>query len=346
MSDYYNILGVDRNASQDDIKKAYRKKALEHHPDRGGNEVKFKEAAEAYETLSDDSKRREYDTFGKTGRNAGSSQGFNMNDIFSQFGDIFGGAFGGAFSNQRQRRGNDLRVKLSLSLEEIITGVTKKVKYRRQSTCDPCGGRGGTDVRPCQTCGGAGVRTVTQHTPFGTISQTIPCNHCGGAGKFVHNRCGACQGNGTVLKDETVDIAVPRGVSDGINLNMRGYGNYVKDGEPGDLHVVVEEIPHERYKRDGNNLFCDNWIEIPEAVLGTVLTVNTPYGESRLEIFSGCESGKVFTIPGRGTPNITPMGNTEPAGSLFVKVNVRIPKSPTEKEKLLYIDLLKELKNK
>ncbi len=345
MSDYYNILGVNKNASQEDIKKAYRKKALEHHPDRGGDEIKFKEAAEAYETLSDENKRREYDTFGKRD-NRGHSAGFNMNDIFSQFGDIFGGAFGGAFTNQRQRRGNDLRVKLTLNLEEIIAGVTKKVKYRRQSTCEPCGGRGGTDVRSCPTCGGAGVRTVTQQTPFGTISQTIGCNHCGGAGRFVQNRCSSCQGSGTTLKDETVDIIVPKGVSDGINLNMKGYGNFVKDGEPGDLHIIVEELPHSRYKRDGNNLFCDEWIEIPEAVLGTILRVETPYGESRLEIFSGCESGKVFTIPGRGTPNITHMGNTESAGSLFVKVNVKIPKSLTEKEKLLYIDLMNEQKNK
>ena len=162
MSNFYDILGVGKDASQDEIKKAYRKKALEYHPDRGGDEVKFKEAAEAYETLSDEQKKREYDMFGTTGnRGGGNSRGFNMDDIFSQFGDIFGNPFGGAFTNQRPRKGNDLRVQLSVTLEEVLNGSTKKVKYKRQHVCNPCNGKGGTDVRVCPTCGGAGVRTVT-----------------------------------------------------------------------------------------------------------------------------------------------------------------------------------------
>lgn len=340
MSNYYDILGVDKNASQDDIKKAYRKKALEYHPDRGGDEVKFKEAAEAYETLSDDQKKSEYDMYGKTGR-GGQSQGFNMNDIFSQFGDIFGGnPFGGAFTNQRQRRGNDLRVQMSVTLEEVLHGTTKKVKYKRQHTCSPCNGKGGTDLRACTTCGGAGVRTVTQNTPFGSISQTMPCNICGGQGRTIANRCNSCGGNGTLSKDETVDIAIPKGVASGMSLNMSGYGNYVKDGQPGDLHVLIDEIPHSRYKREGNTLVCEEWISISDAVLGTNLKVQTLHGESTVQIFGGCESGKTFTIPAKGIPFITRSGYTEGAGSLIVKVNVSIPKNLNQRQ----IELFTELK--
>lgn len=339
MSNYYDILGVDKNASQDDIKKAYRKKALEYHPDRGGDEVKFKEAAEAYETLSDDQKRREYDMYG--GRPPGQGgRGFNMDDIFSQFGDIFGNPFGGAFTNQRQRRGNDLRVQMSVTIEEIFTGTTKKVKYKRQHPCAPCNGKGGTDVRTCTTCGGQGVRTVTQHTPFGSISQTMPCNICGGQGRTIVNRCNTCGGSGTVAKDETVDINIPKGVANGMSLNMNGYGNHIKDGQPGDLHVLIDEAPHSRYKREGNNLICEEWISISEAVLGTNLKVQTLHGESTIEIFGGCESGKLFTIPGKGIPMIQRNGYTENPGSLVVKVNVTIPKSLSKRQ----IEIFNELK--
>jgi molecular chaperone DnaJ len=339
MSNYYDILGIDKNASQDDIKKAYRKKALDHHPDRGGDEVKFKEAAEAYETLSDDQKRREYDTYGSN-PNRGRSQGFNMDDIFSQFGDIFGGnPFGGAFTNQRPRRGNDLRVQMQVTLEEVLTGSTKKVKYKRQHVCTPCNGKGGTDVRHCTTCGGQGVRTMTQQTPFGSISQTVPCNSCGGAGTKVMNRCNSCGGGGTIAKDETVDINIPKGVGSGMSLNMSGYGNHVKDGQPGDLHVLIDEMPHEKYKREGNNLICEEWISISDAVLGVNLKVQTLQGESTLQIFGGCESGKTFSIPGRGVPYITRNGYTEGAGSLFVKVNISIPKSLNERQREIFAEL-------
>jgi molecular chaperone DnaJ len=214
-----------------------------------------------------------------------------MNDIFSQFGDIFGNPFGGAFTNQRPRRGNDLRVQMQVSLEEILTGTTKKVKYKRQHVCSPCNGKGGTDVRTCTSCGGQGVRTMTQQTPFGSISQTVPCNHCGGQGSNITNRCSQCSGSGTVAKDETVDINIPKGVGSGMSLNMNGYGNHVKDGQPGDLHVLIDEMPHPRYKREGNNLICEETISISDAVLGTNLKVETLHGESTLQIFGGCESG-------------------------------------------------------
>ena len=341
MSNYYDILGIDKNASAEDIKKAYRKKALEYHPDRGGDEVKFKEAAEAYETLSDDQKRREYDMFGTRQNRGGGGRGFNMDDIFSQFGDIFGNPFGGAFTNQRQRRGNDLRVQMQVTLEEILHGTTKKVRYKRQYVCNTCNGKGGTDVRTCNGCGGAGVRTMTQHTPFGSISQTVPCNVCAGQGQTVVNRCSPCGGAGTIGRDETVDINIPKGVSSGMNLNMTGYGNHVKDGVPGDLHILIDEVPHDRYQRDNNNLICEEWISISDAVLGTNLKVQTLHGESTIQIFGGCESGKVFTVPGKGIPLITRSGYTESPGNLFVKVNVKIPKSLSKQQ----LDLFTELKS-
>ena len=338
MSNYYDVLGVEKNASQEEIKKAYRKKALEYHPDRGGDEIKFKEAAEAYETLSDDQKRREYDVYG--GRPPGQGgRGFNMDDVFSQFGDIFGNPFGGAFTNQRQRRGNDLRVQMSVTLEEVLSGTTKKVKYKRQHPCGFCNGKGGTDMRTCTTCGGAGVRTVTQHTPFGSISQTMPCNVCGGNGQKIMNRCSPCGGAGTISKDETVEVTIPKGVASGMSMNMAGYGNHVKDGQPGDLHVLIDEVPHQRYKREGNNLICEEWISISDAVLGVNLKVETLLGESLIQIFGGCESGKTFTVPGKGVPFISRNGYTEAPGSLFVKVNVSIPKSLNDRQKELFSEL-------
>lgn len=339
MSNYYDILGVDKNASSEDIKKAYRKKALEYHPDRGGDEVKFKEAAEAYETLSDDQKRKEYDMFGSRTNRGSSQRGFGMDDIFSQFGDIFGNPFGGAFTNQRQRRGNDLRVQMSVTLEEVLTGTIKKVKYKRQNICTPCNGKGGTNLKTCTGCGGAGVRTITQQTPFGSISQTVPCNICGGHGSTISNRCPHCNGNGTVSKDETVEINIPKGVASGMSMNMSGYGNYIKDGQPGDLHVLIEELPHPRYTREGNTLTCNEWISISDAVLGTNLKLQTMHGETILQIYGGCESGKVFTIPAKGIPFITRNGYTENSGNLFVKINIHIPKTLNERQKELFFEL-------
>jgi molecular chaperone DnaJ len=213
------------------------------------------------------------------------------------------------------------------------------VKYKRQHVCSPCNGKGGTDVRTCPGCGGAGVRTMTQQTPFGSISQTVPCNSCGGQGNRIMNRCGTCGGNGTVAKDETVDIQIPRGVASGMSLSMSGYGNHVKDGIPGDLHVLIDEMTHPRYKREGNTLICEEWISISDAVLGTNLKIETLHGESVIQVFGGCESGKTFTIPGKGIPFISRSGYTDPAGNLVVKVNVRIPKNLNQRQKELFSEL-------
>jgi len=212
---YYDILGINKNASQEEIKKAYRKKALEHHPDKGGDESKFKEASEAYEVLSDENKRREYDTYGSVGggnpfggfggRHQG--HGFSMDDIFSQFGDIFGGRYGQP--KPRQRKGGDLRVQLSLTLDEVMLGSNKKVKYKRQTPCEGCNGKGGSETKDCLACNGSGQRTVTQQTPFGIMSQTMPCNNCGSSGRVVHNHCKSCNGEGTKLVEEIVEINIP-----------------------------------------------------------------------------------------------------------------------------------------
>jgi len=341
--DYYDILGVDKSATQDELKKAYRKKAVEHHPDRGGDEAKFREAAEAYETLSDEQKRREYDTYGSGGNNPFNgggrhqSHGFNMDDIFSQFGDIFGGRYGQP--RQRQRKGNDLRVQLTVSLEDVIIGCNKKVKYKRQTPCVTCSGKGGTDLKNCLACNGSGQRAVTQQTPFGIITQAVPCNNCSASGQVVSDPCKSCNGEGTKLTDETVDITLPKGVAGGMNLVMSGYGNHVRGGHPGDLQISIDEIRHPKFRREGNDLHCEEWISIPDAVLGTKINMPTIQGDINFDITPGCESGKIFRMAGKGVPVLTSDGRNHGTGNLYITVNVKIPKTVSDEEKELYLKL-------
>ena len=341
---YYDILGVDKNATQEEIKKAFRKKAVEHHPDKGGDEAKFKEASEAYDVLSDEQKRRDYDAYGSQGGNPfggggnpfGRYQGhaFNMDDIFSQFGDIFGGRYGQP--KQRQRKGNDLRVQLTVNLEEIISGATKKVKYTRQKPCEPCNGKGGSEVKSCLACNGSGQRNVTQSTPFGVITQSAPCNNCGATGQVVSNPCRSCHGAGTQAAEEVVDINLPKGVVGGMSLNMSGYGNHVRGGVPGDLQILVDEIKHPKFSREGNDLHCEEWISIPEAVLGTKINLDFITGQINFDIPQGCESGKVFRMSGKGIPVLTNDGRNHGTGNLYIKVNVKIPKNISQEEQGLY----------
>lgn len=346
MKNYYEILGVDKNATQEDIKKSYKKMSMKHHPDRNQgskeSEEKFKEISEAYSVLSDDQKRREYDTYGTNGNPFGSggnpfgrhqSHGFNMEDIFNEF-------FGGR-SNPRQkvRRGNDLRVQLSVTLEDVILGTNKKVKYKRQKSCVSCSGKGGTELKKCLACNGMGHRNITQHTHFGVITQTVACNVCNTSGQIVSNPCKTCNGEGTTLVDEVIDIELPKGLSNGIVLTMSGHGNHVRDGQPGDLQISIEEIPHPKFKREGNDLYCDEWISIPDAVLGTSIKVQTIQGDIDIKIDEGCESGKIFSIRGKGTPVLSNNGQTYGSGNLYVKVNVIIPKNISNKEKEIYTKL-------
>lgn len=339
MSNYYDILGVDRNASAEDIKKAFRKKAVEHHPDRGGDEEKFKEASMAYEVLSDNEKRQSYDVFGSNpGRQQ--SHGFNMDDIFSQFGDIFGGnPFGGGQRGQRIRKGQDLRVQILVSLEDVMNGSSKKVKYKRQKPCGPCAGKGGQDSKTCLSCNGSGQRKITQQTPFGVISQSIPCNNCNSSGRVISKKCVSCSGEGTVMGEELVDINIPQGVASGMTLTMPGYGSHIRDGNPGDLHVLIDEIKHPKFRREGNDIHFDEWVTIPQAVLGTQLNVKTLRGDVNIKVDAGCESGRVFSFPQKGIPQLSQNGQVYGFGDLHIKVNVKIPKAITEREKELYNEL-------
>lgn len=334
--DYYNILGINKNASQEEIKKAFRKKSMETHPDRGGNEEEFRKVSEAYDILSDNDKRSEYDRFGtvEDGKKRFQSHGFSMDDIFSQFSDIFGG---NRHQDYNIRKGQDLRVNVSVTLEDILNGCTKKIKYKRQSPCKPCNGKGGTDPKECPTCKGTGQRVIVQQTPFGIIQQSQPCFDCNYTGKKITNKCKSCNGLGTTLNEEILDINIPAGIFDGSTLKMNGYGNHIIDGIPGDLRIFISEVKHDKFKRDGNNLYTDIWISIPSAVLGTKVEIQTLKENISIDIDPGCESGKIFTFYGKGIPQI----NTNFIGNLYVKVNVTIPKNITDKEFKIY----KELQN-
>ena len=339
--DYYNILEVDKNASSSDIKSAYRKLCKIYHPDKGGDETKFKEISVAYDTLSDETKRGEYDRYGKSGNpfsGRGGGHGSTMDDIFSQFGDMFGGGF----SRQQhppKRRGNDLRVQIQVNLEEILFGTSKKVKFKRQTPCQPCNGKGGTGKKTCQNCNGFGRRNITQHTPFGIVNSTQLCNNCEGTGQVISNHCQTCRASGTNTVEETIDINIPKGVSDGMSLIMEGYGNFIRDGIPGNLLVVIAENPHQKFKREGNDLIYEHTIAVPQAVLGSKETIQTLEGNLSVDVNPGCESGKVFSFPGKGIPILLNNGTNSGRGSLYVKVNVKIPKNLTEEEKELYLQL-------
>ena len=338
--DYYEILGVSKNATPEEIKKAYRKKAIEHHPDKGGDENKFKEAAQAYETLSDDGKRKHYDMFGDNPNQGGFGGGNPFEDIFSSFfsgggGNPFGGNPFGSGSQQRQPRGNALRVNISVDLMEIITGVQKKVKYNRQVTCKTCKGAGGLDVKKCTSCSGTGQKVHNMKTPIGVMQQISECQVCDGTGQTVNIKCNECKGSGTISQEEIVDVNLPKGVYSGMELKMDGYGNHVKNGTPGALHILVSEIPHPKFKREGVDLYCDEYISIPDAVLGTSIDLQTLTGDLNITIKPGCESGKVFKYDNMGIPMIGQNGK----GSLFVKVNVEIPKKVSAAEKKIYESL-------
>ena len=332
---YYDVLGVDKSASQDEIKKAFRKKAMESHPDKGGDEAKFREVSEAYDVLSDETKKDQYDTYGSVGdRHQG--HGFNMDDLFSQFGDMFGGSFR---QQQRTRRGQDLRVQLNITLEDVINGDKKKIKYSRQTPCSTCNGKGGTDIKNCNSCNGSGQRIISQQTPFGNIQHSVPCPSCNSTGQTIINKCNKCNGDGTKLTEETIEVNLPKGAANGMQFTMSGNGNHIRGGVPGDLYILINELKHSRFRRDGNELHVDEWISIPDAVLGTKIVVNTLHGDVDLITGNGCESGKVFVINGKGTPILNNYGNLVGNGNLHIKVNVKIPKSVTPEEKEIYLKL-------
>lgn len=336
---YYEVLEVDKSSTIDEIKKSYKKLSMQHHPDRNQgskeSEEKFKELAEAYSILSDPEKRSNYDRYG-TSESRG---GFNMDDIFSQFGDIFGG-----FGNfgKRRKRGSDIQLNVSLSLVEVILGISKKVSYKRNISCSSCNGKGGTDISSCHTCSGSGHRVIVQQTPFGRIQQTIQCDVCHGDGNIPKSKCGSCNGGGVTIKEEIIDINIPSGAIDGMQLVMEGNGNHIKNGTPGDLFLIIKEIPDDKFKRKDIDLHCEEWISIPDAVFGTSINVDTPHGVINLIIPNGSESGKIFKVKGKGIPNLAFNGRgyvSNGTGDLNVKVSVRIPKILSNEQRDIFNNL-------
>lgn len=353
--DYYEILGVPKNAPAEEIKKAYRKVAMQFHPDRNPGdkaaEEKFKEAAEAYEILSDADKKAQYDRFGHAGVSGNGRGGFggagmNTEDIFSQFGDIFGedlfgSFFGGGRSSRggagrsRGVRGSNLRIKLKLNFEEIAKGVTKSVKVKKYVSCTTCGGSGAKDknsVQTCGTCGGNGqVKRVT-NTFLGQMQTVTTCPTCNGEGTTITVKCGNCKGEGRVYGEETVTLDIPAGVQEGMQLSVGGRGNAgERGGMAGDLIVLIEEEQHKELHRDGLNVAYELHISIPDAVFGTQLEVPTIDGKAKIKIPAGTQSGKIFRLKGKGFPEV----NGYSKGDQLIHVNVWTPQHLNAEEKAM-----------
>jgi molecular chaperone DnaJ len=362
--DYYEVLGVDKGASADEIKKAYRKLAMKYHPDRNPGdkaaEEKFKEANEAYEVLSDDQKRKTYDQFGHAGMEGGfggGAGGFNgfgggsggfediFSDIFSSFGGSGGfGGFGGFGGGSRQRgpsRGSDMKININLTFKESVFGTTKKIKIKHKEACPTCGGSGaksGSDVKTCDKCGGSGQVTMRQQTAFGTIQQTVVCDKCHGEGKIVANPCPTCGGSGIVDKERTLEIKIPAGVDDSSVLPLKGQGNAGRNGgAKGDLYVYMSIKQDPLFKRDGDDIYFDIPITFAQAALGAEIIVPTVDGKVKLKVPEGTQTGKVFRLKNKGVPNVNGYGK----GDQYVTVKVETPQKLNKKEK----DLLRQFDN-
>ena len=345
--DYYDVLGVSKSASKDEIKKAYRKMAIKYHPDKNPDnkesEEKFKEAAEAYEVLSNDEKRQRYDQFGHQGvGGAGgfSGGGMNMEDIFSQFGDIFGGGGGSPFDSffggggrsggRRTRKGTNLRIKLKLTLKEIAEGVEKKIKVNRL-VVDP-----NTSFKNCGTCNGTGQVRKVMNTMLGQMVSTTTCPTCGGAGQTVDKRGVGTDSMGMSRREEIISIKIPQGVAEGMQLSMSGKGNEVPGGVPGDLLIVIEEAVDDELKRDGNNVIYELFVSFIDAALGTTVEVPTISGKAKIKIEAGTQSGKILRLRGKGIKDVDGYG----VGDQLIHVNVWTPKTLSKEE----TDILERLR--
>ncbi len=361
--DYYEVLGVARSATPEEIKKAYRQLAIKYHPDKNPNnpeaEEKFKEAAEAYEVLSDPEKRKRYDQFGHNGISGaggfggGFSGNMNMEDIFARFSDIFEGTGfesffgGGGMGGSRSRsvnKGTNLRIKLKLTLQEIAEGAEKKVKVKRYVACKACNGNGsknGVSLQTCGTCGGTGqVRRVT-NTMLGQMITTATCPTCNGSGKIISQKCEVCAGEGRILEEEVISIRVPAGVQEGMQLSIAGKGNYPqRGGQYGDLYIVIEEAEDEILKRDGNNIIYDLYISFIDAALGATVEVPTLDGKVKVKIEPGTQSGKILRLKGKGLKDLQ---NYE-RGDQLIHVNIWTPKKLTPEEKAI-LEKLRNSKN-
>ncbi|UOY05548.1 molecular chaperone DnaJ [Muricauda sp. SCSIO 64092] len=335
--DFYDILGVPKGASAAEIKKAYRKKALEYHPDKNPGDAKaeemFKKAAEAYEVLSDPDKKAKYDQFGHAAFEGGGfgGGGMNMEDIFSQFGDIFGSAFGGGFGGfggfgggQRRVKGSNLRIRVKLTLEEVANGVEKKVKVKRKLQAE------GVTYKTCGTCGGSGQVTKITNTILGRMQTATTCSTCGGTGQVIDHRPSGADAQGLKIVEETVSIKIPPGVEDGMQLKVSGKGNGAPgNGVAGDLLVAIETEDHPTLKREGDNLHYDLYISISEAVLGSSKEIDTVGGKVRIKLESGIQSGKILRLRGKGIQSLNGYGS----GDLLVHVNVWTPKELTREQR-------------
>ena len=355
--DYYEVLGVSKSADATEIKKAYRKLALKYHPDKNPGdkeaEEKFKEAAEAYDVLSNEEKKRRYDQFGHAGVGGAGQGGFgggmSMDDIFSQFGDIFGsfggfsgfGGFGGGRSARRVNRGTNLRVKVKMHLQEIATGIEKKIKVKKYVACQHCNGRGAKDGKSystCSTCKGSGQVTRVQNTILGAMQTTSTCPTCEGEGKIINEKCTFCNGEGVLMSEEVISINIPAGVGEGMQLSLSGKGNAARrGGVNGDLIVLIEEEEHPELVRDGNDLLYNVFIGYPEAVLGETVEIPTIEGKVKVKIEAGTQPGKILRLRGKGLPDVNGYGK----GDLLAKVNVWIPKNLSKDERKL-VEKMKE----
>lgn len=337
--DYYDILGVSKSASASEIKKAYRKKAIAYHPDKNPGdaeaEKKFKAAAEAYEVLGDDQKRAKYDSYGHAAFDG--SQGFggggmNMDDIFSQFGDIFGSAFGGGFGGfgggaQRRTKGTNLRVKVTLSLEDMVLGVEKKIKVKRKKQAP------GVSYATCKTCQGSGQTMRITNTILGRMQSATTCTACNGAGQTLRHRPSGADSYGMISEQETVSIKIPAGVEDGMQLKVSGKGNEAPgQGISGDMIVQIIVKDHPTLKREGNNLHYDLYISLSEAALGTYKEIDTVGGSVRIKLDSGLQSGKILRLKGKGIPSLNNYGT----GDMLVHVNVWTPEQLTKEQKQFF----------
>lgn len=354
--DYYEVLGVSRSASIDEVKKAYRKLALQYHPDRNPNnkeaEDKFKEATEAYEVLSDQQKRHRYDQFGHQAMRGGADYHTytNFNDIFSQFGDIFGGGifeemFGGGQSRRGPRstgeQGSDLRIRLKLTLEEIATGVEKKIKIKKWKTCGTCSGSGakpGLSKTTCPQCNGTGELRQVSRSMFGQFVNISTCAYCGGTGQIIREKCPTCDGEGREQGETTVKINVPAGVSEGQYMTLQGQGNAGRrGGYPGDVMVEFVEEKHEHFVRNGDDIIYNAMISYPDAVLGTDLEVPTLTGKAKIKIDAGTMPGKMLRLKDKGIPRLNSYGR----GDQLIRIQIWVPPKVNSREK----ELLKELGN-
>ncbi len=362
--DYYEVLGVDKSASAADIKEAYRKVAMQYHPDRQTGksdaekqeaEEKFKEAAEAYSVLSDQEKRQRYDQFGFNDPNGGFGgggfgggfSGMDMNDIFSMFGDIFGGGgFGGGFSGfssggrggRAVQRGSDLKLKVRLTMDEVAKGVTKKFKVKKMVTCDHCHGTGSEDgqMDTCSTCGGNGYVVKTVNSLFGRMQSQSPCPSCHGEGKIVKNKCKSCGGQGVVQGDEIIEVNIPAGVDNGMVLTVGGKGNAgPRNGINGDIQVMIEVEPHKDLIREESNLIYNLLLDFPTAALGGTAEIPTVDGKVRIKIEPGTQPGKVMRLRGKGLPQLSSNGYSYGTGDLIVHISVYVPETLNKEERQL-----------